>query len=176
VLTETSPPGDDFLAKVCVEWEAATAPAADAGIRVVRLRTGIVLGREGGILGQLLLPFRLGLGGRLGAGEQWMSWITIDDVIAAILHVLQSDSVDGPVNFTAPEPVTNKEFTAALGRAVHRPAKIPTPLAPLRLRYGSELVEHLLLASQRALPEVLQKSGFQFRHTTLDAALHAVLG
>ena len=176
VLTETSPPGDDFLAQVCVEWEAATAPAAEAGIRVVRMRTGIVLGRDGGVLGQLLLPFRLGLGGRLGSGEQWMSWITIDDAVAAILHVLQSDSVEGSVNFTAPAPVTNNEFTAALGRAVHRPTKIPTPLAPLRLRYGSELVEHLLLASQRALPEALEKSGFQFRHTTLDAALHAVLG
>lgn len=176
VLTEDSPPGDDFLAHVCIEWEAATALAAGAGIRVVRMRNGIVLGRDGGILGRLLTPFRLGLGGRIGSGEQWMPWISIDDVVAATLYALGKDDLEGPVNVTAPEPVRNKDFTAALGRAVHRPAAIPTPLAPLRALYGGELVEHVLLAGQRALPHALESSGFEFRHTTLDDALHAALG
>ena len=176
VLTEDSPPGDDFVAHVCVEWEAATAPASDAGIRVVKMRNGIVLGREGGILGRLLLPFRLGLGGRIGAGEQWVPWISIDDVVAASLFALTAEALAGPVNVTAPEPVRNKEFTDALGDAVHRPTAIPTPLAPLRALYGSELVEHVLLAGQRAVPRQLQASGFEFRHETLDVALRAVLG
>jgi uncharacterized protein len=161
---------------VCVEWEAATAPAAEAGVRVVRMRNGLVLGRDGGILGRLLTPFRLGLGGRIGSGEQWMPWISLDDVVAATLYALGNNDLEGPVNLTAPEPVRNKDFTAALGRAVHRPAAIPTPLAPLRALYGSELVEHVLLAGQRALPRALESSGFQFRHTTLDDALHAALG
>ena len=176
ILTEESPPGHDFLARVCVEWEAATAPAADAGIRVVRMRQGIVLGRDGGMIQQLLTPFRLGLGGRLGSGEQWMSWITIDDLVDAILFALRTDALAGPANLTAPEPVRNKGFTAALGRALHRPTLIPTPLAPLRAIYGGELVEHMVLASQRAVPKALEERGFQFRHPTLDAALHAVLG
>jgi uncharacterized protein (TIGR01777 family) len=176
VLTEESAPGDDFVAHVCVEWEAATSPASHAGIRVVRMRTGLVLGRDGGILGRLLTPFRLGLGGRIGSGQQWMPWIAIDDVIGAMLYALETDTLEGPVNVTAPEPVRNEEFTAALGRAVHRPTAIPTPLAPLRAVYGSELVEHVLLAGQRAVPRALEAEGYEFRHTTLDAALHAVLG
>ena len=176
VLTEDSPAGDDFVAQVCVEWEAATAPASEAGIRVVRMRNGIVLGRDGGILGRLLLPFRLGLGGRIGSGEQWVPWISMDDVVGATLFALGADVLEGPVNVTAPEPVRNKEFVDALGDAVHRPVAIPTPLTPLRALYGSELVEHVLLAGQRAVPRVLQEHGFEFRHATLDAALRAVLG
>src|SRR5688572_21070448 len=111
LLTEESPPGDDFLAHVCVEWEATTAPAAEAGVRVVRMRNGLVLGRDGGILGRLLTPFRLGLGGRIGSGEQWMPWISLDDVVAATLYALGNDDLEGPVNLTAPEPVRNKDFT-----------------------------------------------------------------
>lgn len=175
-LTEDSPPGDDFLADVCGQWEAAAALAAAAGIRLVTIRNGVVLGRGGGILSRLLVPFRLGLGGRIGSGEQWMSWITLEDVIAAILHAMRTDSLHGPANLTAPNPVRNRDFTRALGRVLHRPTFLPTPLAPLRALYGSELVAHVLLASQRALPRVLEASGFTFQHATLEEALRAVLG
>jgi uncharacterized protein (TIGR01777 family) len=175
-LTEQSPSGDDFLADVCVQWEAAAAPAATAGIRLVTIRNGIVLGRGGGILGRMLLPFRLGLGGRIGTGEQWMSWISLDDQIAAILHAIRTDALHGPANLTAPNPVRNRDFSRALGRGLHRPTFVPTPLAPLRALYGTELVEHVLLASQRALPRVLEASGFTFQHATLEEALRAVLG
>jgi uncharacterized protein (TIGR01777 family) len=174
-LDEQSPPGDDFLARVCVEWEAATAPAAEAGIRVVRTRSGVVLGREGGVLPRLLLPFRLGLGGRIASGRQYMSWISIDDEVGAILHALAEDRLTGPVNLTGPDPVRNAEFAKTLGRALHRPAVIPTPLLPLRLRYGSELVHHLLVAGQRVLPKRLEETGYQFAHPTLEEALRAVV-
>jgi uncharacterized protein (TIGR01777 family) len=173
-LTEQAPPGDDFGAQVCVAWEGATAPASEAGIRVVTIRTGIVLAGHGGTLGRLLLPFKLGLGGRLGSGRQYMSWIALDDEVGAIRHLLAADRVFGPVNLTAPNPVTNAEFTAALGRAVHRPARIPTPLAPLRAVYGRELVD-LLVTGQRVLPQVLETSGYEFRWPEIDGALHAVL-
>jgi hypothetical protein len=174
-LTEESAAGDDFVAGVCVQWESATAPAADAGIRVVTIRTGLVLAPHGGLLGRLLLPFRLGAGGRLGTGKQWMSWITLDDELAAILHALGAPSLRGPANLTAPSPVTNADFTATLGRLLRRPTVLPTPLLPLRLRYGSELVEHLLLASQRVLPSRLEHDGFRFDHPTLEPALRALL-
>jgi uncharacterized protein (TIGR01777 family) len=176
ILTEESSPGDDFLAHVCVQWEAAAQAAADAGIRVVTIRTGIVLGREGGVLKRLLLPFRLGLGGRVASGDQWMSWISLHDQVAAILHALRTESLRGPVDLTAPNPVTNSELTDALGNAVHRPTVLPTPLAPLKLRYGGELVQHLLVEGQRVLPKALEASAFRFQHETLDAALRAVLG
>jgi len=175
VLTEVSTPGRDFLARLCEQWEAAPAPAAAAGIRLVTTRAGVVLGREGGVLKRVLLPFRLGLGGRLGSGEQYMSWIALDDHVAAILHALTTPSLQGPVNFTAPNPVTNAEFTETLGRVLHRPTAIPTPLAPLRARYSSELVEHLLLFSQRAIPAALDANGFAFAHTSLEDGLRAVL-
>jgi hypothetical protein len=176
VLTEESAPGDDFLADVCVQWEAAAQPAADAGIRVVTTRTGIVLGRDGGVLKRLLLPFRLGLGGRVASGEQWMSWISLHDEVAAILHALRTETLRGPVNLTAPNPSTNSELTDALGKAVHRPTVLPTPLAPLKLRYGAELVQHLLVEGQRVAPKALEASGFTFQHATLPEALHAILG
>jgi uncharacterized protein len=174
-LDEQSAPGNDFVARVCVQWEAATAPAADAGIRVARVRSGIVLGREGGVLPRLLLPFRLGLGGRIASGRQYMSWISIDDAIRAILHALTHDQVAGPVNVTGPAPVTNDEFTKTLGRVVRRPTVIPTPLFPLRTRYGRELVQHLLVEGQRVLPKRLEASGYAFEHPTLEDALRAVV-
>jgi len=176
ILTEESRPGDDFLADVCVQWEAAARPAADAGIRLVTIRTGIVLGRDGGVLKRLLLPFRLGLGGRVGSGDQWMSWISLHDEIAAILHAIRTESLRGPVNLTAPNPATNLELTKALGKAVHRPTVLPTPLAPLKARYGSELVQHLLVEGQRVVPKALEASGFEFEHATIEDALRAILG
>jgi uncharacterized protein (TIGR01777 family) len=174
-LTEASAPGDDFPARVCVAWEAATAPAEEAGIRVVHLRTGIVLAAHGGALQRMLLPFKLGLGGRIGSGEQYMSWIAIDDHVGAVLHLLADDSVHGAANLTAPNPATNTEFTKALGAALHRPTALPTPLLPLKAVYGAELVEHLLVNGQRVLPRVLEQSGYQFTHTDIDDALRAVL-
>ena len=174
-IDEESTPGDDFVARVCVQWEGATAPAVDAGIRVARVRSGIVLGREGGVLPRLLLPFRLGLGGRIASGRQYMSWISIDDEVRAILHALTQDGVAGPVNLTGPAPVTNDEFTKTLGRVVRRPTVIPTPLLPLRARYGSELVQHLLVEGQRVLPKRLEATGYAFEHSTLEDALRAVV-
>ncbi len=174
-LDEQSTPGNDFVARVCVQWEGATAPAADAGIRVARTRSGIVLGRDGGVLPRLLLPFRLGLGGRIASGRQYMSWISIDDEVGAIMHALTQDGVAGPVNLTGPAPVTNGEFTETLGRVLRRPTVIPTPLLPLRARYGSELVQHLLVEGQRVLPKRLEATGYRFAHPTLEEALRAAL-
>jgi hypothetical protein len=174
-LTEESGPGDDFLAQVCQAWEGATAPAAEAGIRVVHLRTGVVLARHGGALQRMLLPFKLGLGGRIASGEQYFSWIALDDHVGAMLHLLGAEFVSGPVNLTAPRPVTNSEFAKALGAAVHRPTVLPTPLFPLKAVYGRELVEHLLVNGQRVLPRVLESSGYEFVHPVLDDALRAVL-
>jgi hypothetical protein len=174
-LTEESGPGDDFLAQVCQAWEGATAPAAEAGIRVVHLRTGVVLARRGGALQRMLLPFKLGLGGRIASGEQYFSWIALDDHVGAMLHLLGAEFVSGPVNLTAPRPVTNSEFTKALGAAVHRPTVLPTPLFPLKAVYGSELVEHLLVNGQRVLPRVLESSGCEFVHPVLGDALRAAL-
>ncbi|HLM17844.1 MAG TPA: TIGR01777 family oxidoreductase [Acidimicrobiia bacterium] len=174
-LDEQSAPCKDFVAGVCVQWEAATAPAADTGIRVARVRSGIVLGREGGVLPRMLFPFRLGLGGRIASGRQYMSWISIDDEVRAIVHALTQDGVAGPVNLTGPAPVTNDEFTKTLGRVVRRPTVIPTPLSPLQVRYGTELVQHLLVEGQRVLPKRLQATGYTFEHPTLEEALRAAL-
>jgi len=174
-LDEQSAPGNDFVAGVCVQWEAATAPAADTGIRVARTRSGIILGCEGGVFPRMLLPFRLGLGGRMGSGRQYMSWISIDDEVGAILHALTQERVAGPVNLTGPRPVRNAEFTKTLGRVLHRPTAILTPLLPLRARYGSELVQHLLVEGQRVLPKQLEHTGYVFAHPTLEEALRAVV-
>jgi uncharacterized protein (TIGR01777 family) len=174
-LDEQSTPGNDFVARVCVQWEGSTAPAADAGIRVARVRSGIVLGRDGGVLPRLLLPFRLGLGGRIASGRQYMSWISIGDEVRAILHALTQDGVAGPVNLTGPAPVTNGEFTETLGRVLRRPTVLPTPLLPLRARYGSELVQHLLVEGQRVLPRRLEATGYRFAHSTLEDALRAAV-
>jgi uncharacterized protein len=174
-LDEQSGPGSDFVAGVCVQWEAATAPAAEAGVRVATTRSGLILGRDGGVFPRMLLPFRLGIGGRIASGRQYMSWISICDEVGAILHALTHDAVSGPVNVTGPAPVTNAEFTETLGRVVHRPTVIPTPLFPLRLRYGSELVQHLLVEGQRVLPKRLEATGYRFAHPTLEEALRAVV-
>jgi uncharacterized protein (TIGR01777 family) len=174
-LDEQSAPGDDFVAGVCVQWEAATAPVAEAGIRVARTRSGAILGRQGGMLPRMLLPFRLGLGGRIASGRQYMSWISIDDEVGAILHAVANDAVSGPINLTGPAPVTSAEFTQTLGKVVHRPTVIPTPLLPLKAWYGSELVQHLLVEGQRALPKRLEETGYRFEHPTVEEALRAVV-
>lgn len=176
VLTERSAPGDDFTAEVCRQWEAAAAPVSEAGIRLVTIRTGVVLGAGGGMLGRVAAPFRLGLGGRLGDGHQYLSWVAVDDEVAAIVRALEQPSLAGPANVTSPHPVTNAEFTQTLGRVLHRPTRLPTPLAPLRAVYGRELVDTLLLGGQRALPEVLTADGFVFTRPSLDGALRAALG
>jgi hypothetical protein len=174
-LTEDSPPGDGFLAEVCIEWEAATAPAEQAGIRVVRMRTGPVLSADGGVLKRMLFPFKAGLGGRIGTGKQWMSWISIVDHVGAIRHVLERQEVSGAVNSTAPTPVTNAEYTKTLGSVVRRPTAIPTPITPLKVLYGMELVHSLLLTGQRVLPQRLLDTGYRFEHSELEPALRALL-
>jgi uncharacterized protein (TIGR01777 family) len=173
-FTEASPAGDGFLAEVCVAWEEATAPAAEAGIRVAHLRTGIVLSPRGGALRKTLPLFRLGLGGRMGSGRQWWSWIALDDEVGAILHLLGTP-VSGPVNLTAPAPATNAEFTRALGHVLHRPTLLPVPAFGPKLVLGAELADALLFSGQRVLPTVLQSSGYAFAHPELDGALRAVL-
>lgn len=175
-LTEASPTGVGFLADLCRRWEEATAPAVAAGIRTVCLRSGIVLSRAGGALARQLPLFRSGLGGRLGSGRQWVSWISITDEVDAVLGVLDDETLAGAVNSVAPQPVTNAEFTAALGRAVHRPAVLAVPAPALRLALGRELVDEVLLASQRAKPAALERSGFAFSHPDIDTALAAALG
>jgi uncharacterized protein len=172
-VNESATEGEGFLAELCRDWEAATQPAADAGIRVVHTRTGMVLSREGGFLGRILPLFRLGLGGRLGAGRQWMSWITLEDQIAALRFIL-NNGISGPVNLTAPTPVTNAEFTRALGRALHRPTPFMVPAPAIRLALG-DFADEGVLVGQRALPERLAKAGFTFRHPDLDTALAAIL-
>ncbi len=177
ILTEESPPPspDEFLAEVCRAWEAATAPAETAGIRTVHLRTGIVLSPAGGALGRMLTPFKLGLGGRIGDGRQYMSWIAIDDEVGSILHALDHVEVSGVLNATAPNPVTNSAFTATLGQVLKRPTVLPTPLLPLKARYGKELVQHLLVDGQRVLPTRLEATGYEFQYPTLESALHAMV-
>ena len=175
VLTEQSAPGDDFLARVCVAWEAEAAPATEAGVRTVLTRTGIVLDAHGGALKQMLLPFKLGLGGRQGSGTQWMSWIALADEVGAIRHAIENDALRGPVNLVAPGPVVNAEFAATLGRVLHRPTFLPTPMLPLKLRYGAELVETILLAGQRVAPVQLEAAGYRFTFSALEDALRAVV-
>lgn len=175
VLTEDSAPGDDFLSDVCVRWEACSQMAAAAGIRTVNVRTGIVLDDSGGALAKQLLPFKLGVGGRLGSGRQWQSWISLDDQVGAIVHLLTADT-SGPVNLVGPEPVTNAEFTKTLGRVLRRPTLLPIPTFAPALLYGRELVDSLLLASQRVTPSVLTATGYEFRHRTLEPALRDILG
>ena len=174
-LTEHSTAGDGFLSEICVDWERSTASASEAGVSVAHLRTGIVLTPAGGALRKLLPLFRLGVGGRMGSGRQYQSWISIDDEVNAIIHLLTSDR-EGPVNLTAPHPVTNAEFTNVLARVVHRPALFPVPGFGPKLLLGSELAEALLLTGQRVIPDVLLNDGFEFAHSDLGAALTHVLG
>lgn len=173
-VDESAVAGSGFLARLVADWEAAAAPAAAAGVRVVTLRTGIVLTRRGGALAQLLPLFSVGLGGRLGSGRQWMSWITLADHVRATRHLLEDAGVAGPVNLTAPQPVRNAEFTAALARALRRPAALAVPALALRVRFGG-FADEGLLVSQRVLPARLTAAGFDFTHPDLDAALAAVL-
>jgi uncharacterized protein (TIGR01777 family) len=174
-VDETAPAGDDFLAGVVEAWEAATEPAARAGARVVRLRSGIVLSADGGALKPMLRIFKLGLGGRFGNGRQWMSWISIDDEVAAIEHLLTS-AVSGPVNLTAPNPCRNADFAKTLARVLGRPSIVTVPEFGPELLLGRERAEALLFGGQRVLPNVLTSDGFAFRHSELEPALRAVLG
>jgi uncharacterized protein (TIGR01777 family) len=174
ILDEMSPLGTGFLADVAREWEAATFPAARAGIRVVHLRTGLVLSPRGGALAKLLLPFRLGLGGRVGSGRQWVSWITLDDTVGAIRHAMSSEPLFGPVNLAAPNAVTNAELTATLAKVLKRPAVFPVPAPVMRLAFG-EMGAATLLASQRMRPRRLAESGYVFRHPLLEGALREEL-
>ena len=175
VLTEKSDAGDDYLANVCRAWEAETQPASDAGVRTVVARSGIVLAKHGGALQRMLMPFKLGLGGKQGPGTQWMSWIALDDEIGALRAAIDDDRLRGPVNLTAPNPMRNKDFADTLGRVLHRPTVLTTPLLPLKLRFGTELVETLLLVSQRVEPARLNEVGFSFTYPDLESALDALL-
>ena len=174
ILDESSAAGTGFLADLCVDWEAATDPAAEADIRVVHVRTGIVLSGRGGALAKQLPLFKLGLGGKMGKGDAWQSWISIDDEVGAIIHLLSS-SVEGAVNLTAPAPVTQATFAHTLGRVLHRPAFLPIPSFGPKLLLGSELADSLLFSGQRVLPKVLETDGYAFHHTDLESALRAVL-
>jgi uncharacterized protein (TIGR01777 family) len=174
VLTEASSAGSDFLAEVCTHWEASTAPAEAAGVRVAQLRTGIVVGKAGGAVAKTLPLFKLGLGGRLGSGKQWWSWISLTDQIGAIRFLMDHD-VAGAVNLTGPEPVTNAEFTKSVGRALHRPTFLPVPSFGPALLLGREAADAVINASQRALPRVLLDAGYQFQHPTVDDATKAEL-
>lgn len=174
-LDEDSDGGTDFLAALCHEWEAATSPAVSAGTRVVLLRTGVVLSPDGGALARQLPLFRLALGGRLGDGRQWTSWISLPDEVGAILHAVDHADLAGPVNATAPAPVTNAELTRALADAVHRPAPLAVPRAALHLALGKQLTDLAVLASQRARPRRLVDSGYTFVHPDIDGALRALL-
>ena len=175
VLTEADTAGTGFAARLCAAWEAEAARASNLGVRVVRLRTGLVLGREGGMLARLLPPFDLGLGGPVGSGRQIMSWIAHDDLVRLIVFAIANDALEGPVNATAPVPVRNAEFAATLGAALHRLAFIPLPALPLHLVLG-EMADELLLGGQRVLPAAALAAGFTFRHATLAEALQAEVG
>lgn len=174
-LDESSAPGDDFLASVVREWEAASAPASAAGIRASHLRFGIVLGAGGGMLSQLRLPFQLALGARLGRGTQWMSWISIDDLVRFVVRAIDDPAAVGPVNVVSPSPARNAEFTQSLARALGRPAPFVAPAFALRAMFG-EMADGLMLSSQRVRPARLLAMGFTFEHPSLDDALHAALG
>lgn len=174
VLREESTPGNGFLAEVCREWEAAAQPAADAGIRCAQIRTGVVLSAEGGALQKMLPPFRMGVGGNLGSGRQWMSWIHIQDMVGAINHILKTDLLRGPVNLVAPKPVTNAEFTKTLGAVLSRPTIFPVPAFVMKLAFG-QMAEEVLLTSQRVEPAKLVSSGYPFQYSDLRKALESVV-
>jgi uncharacterized protein (TIGR01777 family) len=168
-LDETSPVGHGFLADVCANWEAEAMKASELGIRVVCLRIGVVLAEEGGALAKMMTPFKLGVGGRLGNGKQWMSWIHVDDLVGLILHSVTNDQIRGVVNAVAPEPVTNRQFTKTLARSLHRPGFLPTPKTALRMIFGE--MSEIMLASQRVTPSRALDSGYSFQFPTLSGAL-----
>jgi uncharacterized protein len=173
-VTETSAAGKDFLAELCAAWEAEAQKAEPLGVRVVLLRTGIVLGPGGGALGKMLLPFKLGAGGPMGSGKQWMSWIHLEDEVGLILHALDSAAVKGALNATAPAPARNRDFARGLGRALHRPAIAPMPGFALKLLVG-EMAEVALLTGQKVLPAKAEATGYRFKHPALDGALQAAV-
>ncbi len=173
ILSETASPGSDFLAEVCTAWEEKARAADGLGVRVVYLRTGIVLGPNGGALKKMLLPFKLGLGGPLGNGRQWVPWIHLDDLVEMYLFAAAHVDLNGPFNGVAPNPVTNKEFTKSLAAAVHRPAIFPVPYPAVRIAFGE--IAKVLFGSQRAVPTAAVAHGFKFRYESLDAALHQIL-
>ncbi len=173
-LTEESKPGADFLAGLAQEWEAEALKAEALGIRVVRARFGIILSREGGALPKMMLPFKLGVGGKLGSGQQWMSWVTLEDVVGVLRFAIENASVRGAINMASPQPLQNAEFTYVLAQAMHRPALFPAPVFALRLALG-EMADALLLSSQRVLPGAIEKLGYRFLHADLPLALAAVL-
>jgi len=174
ILSEHAEPGTDFLAEVCTAWEHATVPARDAGIRVCHLRTGIVLDQGGGALAKMITPFRFGLGGKAGKGQAWMSWISLRDEVRAIRFALDTATLNGPLNLTAPNPVRNVDFTAALGAALHKPTRLSIPSAIRHVPLGvGDLFDNLLFTSIRAVPKALTDSGFRFEHETIDSALAA---
>jgi hypothetical protein len=175
VMTEMSGPGDTFLAKVCRDWEAEARRAEDVGIRTVLVRTGIVLSKHGGALAEMLTPFKFGVGGVVGSGKQWMSWLALDDIIAIYNHVLEDESMRGAFNATSPNPVTNEEFTKALGSVLYRPTILPLPEFAVNLIFG-EMGDALLLDSTRAVPKRLEEAGFEFKFTDLTTALKHELG
>jgi uncharacterized protein len=173
VLTEESRPGAGFLPDMCSAWEQEAQAAGALGTRVVNLRFGVVLSRDGGALAKMLLPFKLGLGGRLGSGKQYMSWIAVQDAVRAVEYAMITDSLRGPVNLSAPEPVTNVEFTSTLGRALHRPTIFPVPTFALKLLFG-EMAE-VIQAGARVMPRKLSAAGFEFQYPKLRSALEAIL-
>ncbi len=174
LLREESAPGAGFLSEVCQKWEEATMPAVQSDIRTAHLRTGIVLSPKGGALGSMLLPFKMGLGGRIGDGRQWMSWIHVQDIVGAIHHILKNDLLQGPVNMVAPKPVTNAEFAKTLASVLSRPASLPMPAFAVKAVFG-EMGEELLLASQKVEPGKLVSSGYPFRYRDLRMSLEALL-
>jgi uncharacterized protein (TIGR01777 family) len=174
LLEEKSAPGNDFLAEVCVAWEKATGEAEARGIRTIHARFGIILDQEGGALAKMLTPFRMGVGGRIGDGKQWMSWIALVDVIKGLKFVIENNSITGPVNFVAPNPVTNGEFTKTLGEALSRPTLFPMPSFAARLAFG-EMADALLLSSAKVEPKRLRESGYRFEFENLQPALAAIL-
>ena len=170
-LDETEPAAGDFLARVCADWEAEARRAEELGVRVVTCRTGVVLAHAGGALERMLLPFKLGVGGPIAGGRQYLPWIDLEDVIAALLFCLDHEGATGPVNVTAPEPVTNKEFSRTLGRVLHRPSVAPVPAAALRLLFGE--MASIITVSQRAVPRRLEQLGYRFRQPSLEPSLRA---
>lgn len=174
ILDEESAPGADFLAETCLDWEQAARPATDAGVRTVYLRIGIVLSADGGALAKMLFPFKMGAGGVIGSGNQYMSWITLSDLVGIVDHALDTDAIEGPVNAVSPAPVTNREFTKALGGVLSRPTLFPMPAFAARLAFG-EMADALLLSSTRVLPARLQESGYDFQHPQLEGALRHIL-
>lgn len=174
LLTEQSRVGSGFLSDVCVEWENATTLASEAGIRVVLARFGIILDKDGGALAKMLPPFRMGIGGRIGDGKQWMSWIALDDVVSGLLFVAENQKISGPTNFVAPVPVTNAEFTKTLGRVLRRPTLFPVPAFGARLAFG-EMADALLLSSQRVEPARLKNENYSFKFSELEKAIRHIL-